>query len=145
MNYGEWKELGLPMNWCIHSEKYEDRDDDPNNWELDLSAPVEDGIYDLTLRPSVKDPKNTYPQFNTDEHIQKYNDAIPRIGGVVVKDGKFEPFSTAYAAYVVERMFYEQWTGWYKHKPFGEMMEHCYIESLEWDKKENCFYLGVGS
>lgn len=138
MRYDEWQALGLPMNWSIYPKDYEDRDEDIGKWPLDLTAPVEDGVYDLTIRPSSND--------NSDPVDRKmYDDAIPRIGGVVVKDGKFDPFSTAYAAYVVERMFYEQWAGRYNTMPFGEKMDHCYIESLEWDKQNNCFYLGVGS
>ena len=136
MKRAEWEKMELPMNWEIYKDEYRDRSEDIQEWELDLSAPVEDGVYYVSMEPSSGgDPVSR----------KIYDEAIPRISGLVVKDGKFDPYTTAHVAYAVTRQFFEKWSNRYRHIPYGEKMDHRYIERLLWNEENECFYVRCGS
>lgn len=177
MTSKEWKDLELPMRWCIYNKddykalpkwdfskggtpgdentvgQLPDNDEAKAYWtefhtafdnmRLNLEAPVPDGVYSVTKKKSEIEKNSPYPEFNTEEYVKKYNDAIPVVGGLVVEDGEFDPVTTAYVCYAVSRQFYESWAGYYKSIPWHGAINHMHIEGLEWNGES--FELITGS
>ena len=82
-----------------------------NEQELKLSTPVRTGVYD----------------FCVDRCAKVYH-------GIVVKDGKFEPYMTAHAIYIAQVDRFQQ-----------SMFDHVFIESIKWDMDANRYYVIMGS
>ena len=75
----EWKRMNLPMNWDIYKGEC-DESVPFGLTELDLTAGVPDGTYDVVSAVAE------FPEEG-------------RIGGVVVRNGQFDPKTTAEACY----------------------------------------------
>ena len=145
MTVKDWNDLQLPVAWCIYKESepgpfaseqpklevgksYQLSDlicefcgakgtldcDCHDKLILDLDAPVPDGVYRVTSAG--------------------YNPIWE--SGITVKDGKFVPKPTADALYrLVVR--------WHNENPtFTEAIDHCFVESLEWNGKGFEVFMG---
>ena len=75
----EWTRMNLPMSWSIYKD------------ECDLSVPF--GLTELDLTAGV--PDGTYDLVSANAEFAEEG----RIGGVVVKNGEFDPKTTAEACY----------------------------------------------
>ena len=109
MTYQQWIDMNLPIRWSIYKEKNEDISD----YILDLKAPgnAPDGCYDVMF----------------DYLDNKYG-----IGkGAIVKNGFFEPVSTANAVHEAVVASTRYWG--------------IYVEGVEYMPSLRCFLLCMGS
>ena len=127
--YGEWQRLGLPMQWSIFKGREGENIDD---WELDLSAPVEDGEYDAVYGDG-RNNNNPFQDMPYDGRVE----------GIIVENGEFVPRPTAEAIYDLVRTFQ---TGRYgeivRH---GESMDHKFIEKIDYNPFGGYFRVQTGS
>ncbi len=119
----EWTRMNLPMRWSIYKG------------ECDLSVPY--GLEELDMTAGV--PDGTYDVVSADAEFPEEG----RIGGVVVRNGQFDPKTTAEACYRAICV------GCYGMGP-RELAErppihHCFIERLHYDAKVSAFVLETGS
>ncbi|MCY4511345.1 MAG: hypothetical protein OXG35_30940 [Acidobacteria bacterium] len=123
MSLDEWTRMNLPMRWSIYKG------------ECDLSVPI--GLSELDLKAGV--PDGTYDVVSADAEFAEEG----RIGGVVVRNGEFDPKTTAEACYRAICV------GCYGMGPReiaeSPPIDHCFIERLYYDAKVSAFVLVTGS
>ena len=125
MTYSEWMDLDLPIQWTISND---DESDDP---VLNLDAPdgLPDGVYD----------GRTYWCDEDRKYRQK---------GIEIKDGKFVPKRTAYTIYRIMVGAYKLDTkerNWVPYCEETQEIHHYFMDGIEWNEKDQCFDLGMGS
>ena len=121
MTLQEWKRKFPLMNWEVFKESLEEK-----NYlerELDFDAPegLADGVYEF------------------DCYVRRKRDGTPKLfKGMVVKDGKFEPFATSWNIYkVVTTDYYDE------PVQIGMNVNHKFIETIRWTG--TYFEVGLGS
>ena len=132
ITYGDWKRLGLMMNWSIFKDNEAKESEDIDDWELDLSAPVEDGSYDAVYGygDGVNNPFNDL-------------DYDGRVSGIIVEDGRFVPRPTADAIYDLVRTF--QFGRYREIVRHGKDFDHKHIEGMDWNPFGGYFRVETGS
>lgn len=126
MTETEWKQLGVPMTWCI----CQDEDGEPGG-ELNLATTAPDGQYEVETAGWYVDEV-----FGT-VHM------LVRIVGIEVQDGQFVAEPTARACYAAAALA----RGWSSEsiEARAARVTHPYIERLEYDRRRNRFLLHTGS
>ena len=118
--YGDWQKAGFTMTWGIYTADHNEFPID--HWPLDLSAPegISDGVY----------------------RISNYHGAAVGIGtGAIVRDGKFEPVSTERAT--LQATALARGLSPISAKEVG--LHHHFIEKYEWDARQRCLEVHLGS
>ena len=118
--YGDWKRAGFAMIWSIYAADHNDFHID--HWPLDLSAPegISDGVYRIS---------------------NYYGDTVGIGTGAIVRDGKFEPFSTERAT--LQAAALARGLSPISAKEVG--LHHHFIEKYEWDARQRCLEVHLGS
>ena len=120
MNIREWEEVQpTVVYWSMYNKDDEDIYYNTGNEiehykiELVLDANHPDGVYDA--------------------YVDNRDGGVGRYGGVVVKDGKFDPVETSRAVFNASLVAWE-----------GEF-DHIFIEKMEWNEDLNAFVASMGS
>jgi len=129
---GDWKQLGLPMQWSIFKQGTTDQEN-MDNWVLDMSAPVADGEYP-GVYGSGKESNNPFRKLDYDGKVA---------GGIMVEGGKFMARPTAEAVYDLVRTFQRgRYNEIVRH---GESMNHQFIERMDYNPFGGYFRVQTGS
>lgn len=144
MTYGEWKALGLPVQWSIFLYDYtNDNDTDPDDRELDLRASgVEDGEYDgyypfpywMDMPVAAPHPMGVAENPFRPEMV---------LAGITVKKGLFVPEPTAEVIYDLIRPTETDRFG--NKRKDGDEIHSKYVEKCQYNPFGDYFAIQCGS